>query len=136
MTNQQAGYVCRMIHTKDIYGPLNIVLPTNDNICEPDCICPIVFLLNQDCYTAELCSCIHNTVFTHTLSLCRTEPTNIQLCINNITDGMNGSRLHIFQSKTSYCQNSWIYSYRNYVKAFMILIAGIFTVSESTSVAR
>lgn len=124
VSNQLMSSICTTFNQEDTVGMLNIVLSTASR-CEPDCICPVVFVRNQNCYSADSCSCVNRTNFLNSLEICLVQSTTLQLCINNITDKMNNSHLHIFQTKFSSCyQYSLLYSYRKYIKAFTVLLLG------------
>lgn len=117
------GFTCINFSTQAHSGALYIVIPTK-NSCKPDCICPIILIADQDCLNFQVCSCIMDTLFNNSLSLCAVTPTHFQLCISNVTNGMNNTNVHLYTRTYSNCAQP----YRKYIKAFKIFIGDVMIV--------
>lgn len=112
---------CVSHNTQQNPGVLNVILPSVRS-CQADCICSVLLLANQNCYDFQTCSCISETSFLNSLTVCVSNISHLLICIGNFTDEMNNTNVHFFVTRHSSCiQQNLYYSYRKYVKAIKII---------------
>lgn len=121
------GFTCINFNTQAYPGALYIVIPSKNN-CKSDCVCPVVLIADQDCQNFQMCSCIMDTHFNDSLRICSTTQSYLQLCISNVTSGMNNTNVHLYTQRYTTCAPS----YRKYVKAFKIIIRDIYSITFKT----
>ena len=68
-----------------------------------DILCPVHPHLNERCVDLLSCNNFNETVFTNSLSICKTvdfdTSLELEMCFHNVTEAMNGTKLHLFHSK-------------------------------------
>ena len=109
-------------HTIQNTGVINFVFPSI-NDCEADCICPLLVVASHRCYNFASCSCLTESYFRESINICAINTSTIQICFNNLTNEMNGTNIHLFQTQYLNCQHHQsTFAYRKYIRAFMILV--------------
>ena len=107
------------------YVSSHLAIPSVDNNL-PDCSCPYYAIESEDCFDFKLsCPCFKQTAFydsSSELRVCRIMSTDsFKLQITNITNKINGTKLHIYEgySRCAECENIHC-PYRKYVKALIL----------------
>ena len=68
---------------------------------EEDLLCPVHPLPGQKCVDLLSCNHFKESAFANTITICRTamnSGSTLEMCFHNISDIMNGTRLHFFYS--------------------------------------
>ena len=82
-------------------------LPSDD--LEEDLLCPVHPLPGQRCVNLLSCNRFRESAFANTITICKTamnSGTSLEMCFDNVSDIMNGTRLHFFYSDLSCSPNS------------------------------
>ena len=92
---------------------------------EEDLLCPVHPLLGERCVDLLSCKRFRESAYANCITICRTMngDSSLEMCFHNITDEMNGTRLHFFYSDL-HCRPNGIQpqSTRTYIKSIKLLI--------------
>jgi hypothetical protein len=102
-------------------------LPTNSsNGLEEDLLCPVHPLPDERCVDLLSCNRFRGSAYANSITICRIRNNGsvLEMCFHNVTDIMNGTRLHFFYSDL-HCHpdGAWYQSSRTYVKSIQLLIS-------------
>ena len=92
-----------------------------------DILCPVHPHLNERCVDLLSCNNFNETVFTNSISICKTvdfdTSLELEMCFHNVTEAMNGTKLHLFYSKLQFaCSVGRLWSSRTYVKSIRLIL--------------
>ena len=77
--------------------PLHLIIPTGRSNVQKDCICPLVYFMDQQCSNLSVCRCISNTTFTPSMiEICRTGPLEITIVFMNLSPSTNNTRIFFY----------------------------------------
>ena len=67
---------------------------------EEDLLCPVHPLPGERCVDLLSCNRFRESAYANSITICRTRNNDLtlEMCFHNITDIMNGTRLHFFYS--------------------------------------
>ena len=94
-----------------------------------DILCPVHPHFNERCVDLLSCNNFNETVFTNSLSICKTvdfdTSLELEMCFHNVTEAMNGTKLHFFYSDLQ-CGRSdgGLRSSRTYARSLQLTIPG------------
>ena len=101
-------------------------LPVTSCELEEDLLCPVHPLPGERCVDLFSCNRFRGSGYANSITICRTKNNNsvLEMCFHNVTDIMNGTRLHFFYSDL-HCHPEDIQfeSSRTYVKLMQLLIS-------------
>ena len=109
---------------------LVLALPFLPAITEPsleeDLLCPVHPLPGERCVDLLSCNRFRGSAYTSSITICRTKNDSsvLEMCFYNVTDIMNGTRLHFFYSDL-HCRPDGTrpQSTRTYVKSVQLVIS-------------
>ena len=100
-------------------------LPATSEL-EEDLLCPVHPLPEERCVDLLSCNRFRESAYASSIIICRTKNDSsvLEMCFHNVTDTINGTRLHFFYSDL-HCHPEDIQfeSSRTYVKSMQLLIA-------------
>ena len=92
---------------------------------EGDLLCPVHPLPGERCVDLLSCNRLRESAYASSIAICRTKNDSsvLEMCFHNITNIMNGTRLHFFYSDL-HChpEDIQLESSRTYVKSMQLLI--------------
>ena len=94
---------------------------------EEDLLCPVHPLPGERCVNLLSCNRFKESVYVNSISICRraSNGSSLEMCFYNITDIMNGTRLHFFYSDLQCPSDGFrLQSSRTYMKAMQLLVPG------------
>ena len=92
-----------------------------------DILCPVHPHFNERCMDLLSCNNFNETVFTSSLSICKTvdfdTSLELEMCFHNVTEAMNGTKLHFFYSDLQ-CGRSdgRLRSSRTYARSLQLIL--------------
>ena len=93
---------------------------------EEDLLCPVHPLPGERCVDLLSCHRFRRSAYASSITICRTKNNSsvLEMCFHNVTDAMNGTRLHFFYSNL-HCHPEDIQfeSFRTYMKSIQLLIS-------------
>jgi hypothetical protein len=101
-------------------------LPING--LEEDLLCPVHPLPGERCVDLLSCNRFRESAYANSITICRSKNNGsvLEMCFHNVTDIMNGTRLHFFYSDL-HCRpedtRDQRQSTRTYVKSVQLLIS-------------
>lgn len=116
-------------------GSLRFALPywsTSDPMGQEhrDLICLAECTIETDCSLENKCTpALRETIFDNSVTLSkRSNETNMfQLCFSNVTENMNGTKLHIFYERScTDLRSRGVIAVAEYVKAIALKVTGIY----------
>ncbi len=100
-------------------------LPVTSEL-EEDLLCPVHPLPGERCVDLLSCNRFRGSAYANSITICRTKNNNsvLEMCFHNVTDIMNGTRIHFFYSDL-HChpEGARPRSTRTYVKSVQLLIS-------------
>ena len=99
-------------------------LPVTSDL-EEDLLCPVHPLPGERCVDLLSCNRFSESAYANSITICRTtnNGSSLEMCFHNVTDVMNGVRLHFFYSDL-HCRPNGIQlkSTRTYTKSIQLQI--------------
>ena len=93
---------------------------------EEDLLCPVHPLPGERCVDLLSCNRFRESAYANSIAICRTKNDSsvLEMCFHNVTDTINGTRLHFFYSDL-HChpEDIQLESSRTYVKSMQLLIS-------------
>ena len=121
------------VHTCIMVPPINVgqtlvlalpFLPVTTGL-EEDLLCPVHPFPGERCVDLLSCNRFRESAYAGSVTICRREnnDSSLEMCFHNVTDVMNGTRLHFFYSDL-HCHPNGIQpeSTRSYMKSIQLHI--------------
>ena len=100
---------------------------------EEDLLCPVHPLPGERCVDLFSCNRFRESAYANSITICRTRKSDfsLEMCFHNVSDIMNGTRIHFFYSNL-HCHPNGIQpeSSRTYIKSMQLVVinpAGTYT---------
>jgi hypothetical protein len=93
---------------------------------EEDLLCPVHPLPGERCVDLLSCHCFRASAYANSITICRSNNNGsmLEMCFHNVTDTMNGTRLHFFYSDLHcHSEDTQPESSRTYIKSMQLLIS-------------
>ena len=100
----QTGSTCIKIPPLRGRKTLVLAIPflSLSNVTEQDLLCPVHPYSSESCVDLLSCSRFNKTVYANSITVCKTvdfeSSLELEMCFHNVTEVMNGTKLHLFYS--------------------------------------
>ena len=94
------------------------------NVTEQDLLCPVHPHSSESCVDLLSCSRFNKTVYANSITICKTvdfeSSLELEMCFHNVTDVMNGTKLHFFYSDLQCSSGGGVVSTRTYASSIQL----------------
>ena len=118
------------IKTPPLSGMQTLVLAipflSFSNATEQDLLCPVHPHSSEKCVDLLSCSRFNKTVYVNSITICKTvdfeSSLELEMCFHNVTEVMNGTKLHFFYSDLQCSSGGRRQSSRIYASSIQLIL--------------
>ena len=90
---------------------------------EEDILCPMHLHISERCVDLLRCNRLRETVFANSITICRVayNDSSLEMCFHNVTELMNGTKVHFFYSDLHCMPGGMRVSSRTYARSLQLI---------------